>query len=105
MTTRDWDIMITPTSRHSLAAQLSYDIGSRDACRVARSIGGFVAGDQYLRDAIQRALDLDSDPAAVLGAVANMLASRGAEGRADDSAAEQSHRVARGEPSLLEGTP
>jgi hypothetical protein len=62
-----------------LAAEISEDVASRDAQRIAHRIGGIVANDEGMRTAIEAALDgmakkQDSEgTSAVLSCIATQL--------------------------------
>jgi hypothetical protein len=57
-----------------IAGEISDDLEAMDAARIAHRLGGIVANDSRIRDAIQAALDNEPNEQGILAAVANALA-------------------------------
>jgi hypothetical protein len=56
-----------------LTVEIADDIDSQDAARIAHRLGGIVANDTRIREAIQLAIDAASNEQAILRAVAKVL--------------------------------
>jgi hypothetical protein len=54
-------MMPSTNGQASVLVEIAEDIESRDAARVARRLGGFIANDEEIREAIQTALAESTD--------------------------------------------
>jgi hypothetical protein len=61
------------TSTSRLADEVADAVALGDAARVAHQLGGIVANDERVRDAIHNAMENSPNPADVLAAIAKVL--------------------------------
>jgi hypothetical protein len=62
------------TKRLSWAAvEIADDVGSADAGQIARRVGGLVANDDRVRQAVQAALERDGGAAEIIKVIATAL--------------------------------